>query len=147
MFEDDGVSSVMWERADVPKVQAAYPLIRKEPSVEWRDVNGWSFVIVGHPLTMWPPPISLGPGDVESTFWSFKIKDNLLVNVALAVLATALNEDHIGYFCAAVCNQLERVSVKTDLLLRSRRRGPLSRTSGTWCSSERVDSRSGTQRG
>jgi hypothetical protein len=144
MYENNRVSSIIWERTDAPKVQAQYPLLRKELTIEWCDMNNRSFIIVAHPLAVWPPPISLGPGDVESTYWSFKLKDTLQAGVALKALVMALNQDHVRYFCTMVCDHLKRVSVETDLLVRSLRRGPLLRTSGTWCSSVKVDSLSET---
>ena len=73
----------------------------------------------------------LGPGDIEPTYWSFKLKDTLQAGVALEALVIALNQDHVRYFCAMVYDHLEHVSVETDLLVRSLRRGPLLRTSGT----------------
>ena len=61
IYKDNRVSSIIWECTDAPKVQAQYPLLRKEPTTEWCDVNNQSFMIVAHPLAVCPPPHLVGP--------------------------------------------------------------------------------------
>jgi hypothetical protein len=105
MYNEDRVSNIVWVRRETPRVVEKYPLLaNKLPCAMWRDVNNRSFATISHAVTMWPPPISLGPGEVASTYWSFKIKEGTAVAVGLQALQTCLQKDHVGYFAAAVCD-------------------------------------------
>jgi hypothetical protein len=112
LFSESGVSSLVYERMEAATVQKKFPLLGKEPTVIWRDVLDRSFVTIAHPIAVWPPPMSLGPGIVESTYWALTIKDGYEVPVVLRALQQCLEKDHAGFFSAAVCDHAELVLSK-----------------------------------
>jgi len=78
------------------------------------DFKSRSFATFAQPLALWPPPIALGPGEVASTYWAFKVKAEHKETSVLRAMREALAKAHIGYFAAAVCEHPVDIGLTSD---------------------------------
>lgn len=73
---------------------------------QWRGVKDRSFTMFATPVALWPPPLWLGPGTVESTIWGFDVKKEYDEEVVIGALQDALSRSFVGIFCRVVSHQI-----------------------------------------
>jgi hypothetical protein len=71
-----------------------------------KELHGHSFMWMMPAITVWPPPLVMGPDAVDNTLWDFELKNRDAERAGLHSLATWLSDQHCGAFFVKVCTCL-----------------------------------------
>jgi hypothetical protein len=90
----------LWWRSGVSRTGH----LAKNKEVAYRVHKNRSFIWALPVISVWPPPLLLGPGVAENTVWVFELKDTDSEHSTLRALAKLLESHYDGYFFAEVCD-------------------------------------------
>jgi hypothetical protein len=90
----------LWWRSGVSRTGH----LAKNKEVAYRVHKNRSFIWALPVISVWPPPLMLGPGVADNTIWGFELKDPSSEHTTLRALAKLLESHYDGYFFAKVCD-------------------------------------------
>lgn len=107
-YKDEVTQTCIWTRKGMGEKEAkrAPKLLNGVVDNQWRGVKDRSFVMFATPVALWPPPMLLGPGALDSTIWGFDVRKESNEQVVIGALKDALSRTFFGVLCRAVSHQL-----------------------------------------